>query len=97
MITPIPHQPHTDAEATSEDGAEARMRQALGKLGTARPGKSEAPRRATYQTTPGAGRHRFRQDGEVPVVRLSMGKGAGGKERRSQAPAGKIEAEAGHG
>ncbi len=75
LITPILRKPHTDAEGT-EDGAEARMRQALGKLGTARPGKPEAPRRATYQATPGAGRHRFRQDGEVPVVRLSMGGGS---------------------
>ena len=72
------------------------MRQALGKLGTARPGKPEATRRMTYQTTPGAGRHRFRQDGEVLVVRLSM-EGGGGKERQLQAPAGGIEVEAGHG
>ena len=76
MITPILRKPQTDAEGT-EDGAEARMRQALGKLGIARPGKPEAPRRTTSQVTPGAGRHRFRQDGEVPVVRLSMGTGGG--------------------
>ena len=96
MITPILRKPHTDAEGT-EDGAEARMRQALGNLGTAKPGKSEAPRRTTCQATPGAGRHRFRQDGEVPVVRLSMGQGGSGKERRSQAPADGIGAQAGHG
>ena len=96
MITPILRKPHTDAEGT-EDGAEARMRQALGKLGTAKPGKPEAPRRTTYQATPGAGRHRFRQDGEVPVVRLSMGQGGSGKERQSRAPADRIEAGVGQG
>lgn len=73
------------------------MRQALGKLGTAMPGKHEAPRRTTYQATPGASRHRFRQDGEVPVVRLSMGGGGSGRKSHSQDSAGRIEAEAGPG
>ena len=59
LMTPILRKPHTDTEGT-EDGIEARMRQALGKLGTARPGRTEAPRRTTYQATPGAGRHCFR-------------------------------------
>ena len=75
MTTLIPHSLHTDTEAAEGQGsgAEARMRQALGKLGTTKPGKPEAPRRANpYQAKPGAGRHRFRQDGEVPVVRLSL-------------------------
>ena len=89
--------PHTDTDAAAEDGAEARMRQALGKLGTAKPGKPAASRRTTYQATPGAGRHRFKQDGEVPVVRLSIGKGGGGKERQSRAPADRIEAQTAHG
>ena len=96
MITPILRKPHTDTEGT-EDGIEARMRQALGKLGTARPGKPEAPRRTSYQATPGAGRHRFRQDGEVPVMRLSLGEGGRHKERQVQAPAAREDAEPGHG
>ena len=87
MITPILRKPHTDTEGT-EDGAEARMRQALGKLGTAMPGKPEAPRRTTYQATPGAGRHRFRQDGEVPVVRISLREGCRVGERRTCTPIG---------
>ncbi len=62
------------------------MRQALGKLGTAKPVKPEAPRRATYQATPGAGRHRFRQDGEVPVVRISLADGSRGAVRPAHAP-----------
>ncbi|MGI4942855.1 MAG: hypothetical protein ACRYHQ_20215 [Janthinobacterium lividum] len=88
MITPILRKPHTDAEP-AEDNAEARMRQALGNLGTPRPGKPEAPRRATsYQATPGAGRHRFRQDGEVPVVRISLAHGGRSTERQAHVPAG---------
>lgn len=88
LITPTLHKPHTDADAaeSTEAGAEARMRQALGKLGTARPGKPEAPRRTTYQATPGAGRHRFRQDGEVPVVRLSLGENGRGGAHQAHAP-----------
>ena len=96
LITPILRNPHTDTEGT-EDGAEARMRQALGKLGIARPGKPEAPRRANYQAGPGAARHRFKQDGEVPVIRLSMGEGGRHRERQSQAPADRIKAAAGQG
>ena len=90
MITPILRKPHTDADAEStEDNAEARMRQALGNLGTPRPGKPEALRRATsYQAAPGAGRHRFRQDGEVPVVRIGLAQGSRGTERQAHAPAG---------
>ena len=96
LITSIPRKPHTDAEAT-EDNAEARMRQALGKLGTARPGNSEPPRRTTYQAKPGAGRHRFRQDGEVPVVRLSLAEGSRGGEHHPRAPAEVAQAGAGQG
>ena len=94
MITPILRKPHTGAEAEStEDNAEARMRQALGKLGTARPGRPEAPHRANaYQVKPGAGRHRFRQDGEVPVVRISLTEGGRGMERQSHAPVESIGA-----
>lgn len=66
------------------------MREALGKLGTASLGKPDAPRRMTYQATPGAGRHRFRQDGEVPVVRISLGEGDRGSERRACAPVGNV-------
>ena len=63
------------------------MRQALGKLGTATPGRPEAPRRATtYQATPGAHRHRFKHDGEVPVVRISLAEGGRGMERQAHAP-----------
>ncbi len=87
MIDPILSQSHTDNKGT-EDSAEARMRQALGKLGTASPGKLEAPRRMTYQASPGAGRHRFRQDGEVPVVRISLGEGGRVGERRTCTPVG---------
>ncbi len=85
MITPIPHKPHTDAD-TAEDGAEARMRQALGKLGTARPGKPEPLRRKSYQATPGTGRHRFKQDGEVPVVKLTLAQSGRSGERQPPAP-----------
>ncbi len=85
LITPILRKSHTNAE-TPEDGAEARMRQALGRLGTAKAGKSEAPRRATHQATPGAHRHRFRQDGEVPVVRLTLAEGGRSGERQPRAP-----------
>ena len=96
MITPTLREQHADAEP-AEDGAEARMRQALGKLGTAKLGKPEAPRRNTYQATPGAGRHRFRQDGEVPVVRLALGEGGRGGERQAHAPAGNAAAGPGQG
>ena len=71
------------------------MRQALGKLGTAKPGKLEAPRRTSYQATPGAGRHRFRKDGEVPVVRLSLGEGGRHRERQVQPAAERVGTEAG--
>ncbi len=99
MITPILRKPHTDAEAEgTEDSAEARMRQALGKLGTARPGKPDAPRRANpYRAKPGAGRHRFRQDGEVPVVRISLAEGGRGGEHHPRAPAEATQAGAGQG
>ena len=73
------------------------MRQALGKLGTAKLGKLEAPCRTTNQATPGAGRHRFRQDGEVLIVRLNMGEGGRSKERHPQAPADRVEAGPGYG
>ncbi|MGI4792692.1 MAG: hypothetical protein ACRYG8_01135 [Janthinobacterium lividum] len=96
MITPIPHKPHTDADA-AEDNAEARMRQALGKLGTARPGKSEPPRRTTYQAKPGAGRHRFKQDGEVPVVRISLAEGGRSGEHHPRALAETVQVGAGQG
>ncbi len=98
LITPTLHKPHTDTDAsTTEDGAEARMRQALGKLGTARPGQPEAPRRTTYQARPGAGRHRFRQDGEVPVVRTSLAEGGRGVERQPRAPVEATQGGAGQG
>ncbi len=102
MITPILRKPHTDAEAQStEDNAEARMRQALLKLGTARPGRAEAPRKAApYQVKPGTGRHRFKQDGEVPVVRLTLAPGDRSRERQPPAPAGivrGVQAKAGEG
>lgn len=71
------------------------MRQALDKLGTSKPGRPEAPRRATHQATPGAHRHRFRQDGEVPVVRLTLAESGRGGERQPRAPT--EEAEIGHG
>lgn len=90
LISPILRTPHTDAESP-EDDTEARMRQALGKLGTAGPGRPEAPRRVTsYQAKPGAGRHRFRQDGEVPVVRISLAEEGRGRERPAHAPAGSV-------
>ena len=95
MMIPILRKPGADTEGT-EDGIEARMRQALGPLGTAKPGRAEAPYRTTYQATPGAGRHRFRQDGEVPVVRISLGEGGRNKERQVQAPADGSEVGTGH-
>lgn len=97
LITPILHRRHTDTEGaeSTEGGAEARMRQALGKLGTARPGKPDVPRRTTYQATPGAGRHRFRQDGEVPVVRLSLSENGRGGAHQAHTPL--EHAGAGHG
>ncbi|MGI4798511.1 MAG: hypothetical protein ACRYG8_31600 [Janthinobacterium lividum] len=85
MTTSIPHKPHAGAD-NAEDGAEARMRQALGKLGTARPGKPEPPRRTTYQAKPGTGRHRFKQDGEVPVVKLTLAQSDRTGERQLPAP-----------
>ena len=99
MTTPIQRRLHTNTESAEggEAGAEARMRQALGKLGTARPGKSEPPRRTTYQAAPGAGRHRFRQDGEVPVVRISLAEGGRGGEHQPRAPADAVQAGAGQG
>ena len=97
-MTPILRKPHTDAEAESiEDNAEARMRQALGKLGTAKPGRPEAPRRTSYQAKPGAGRHRFRQDGEVPVVRISLAESNRSGEHQPRAPAEAAHAGAGQG
>ncbi len=99
LITPIPHKPHTDVDA-AEDNAEARMRQALGKLGTARPGKPEPLRRKSYQAKPGTGRHRFKQDGEVPVVRLTLSQGDRSGERQPLAPVaavGAVQGRAGEG
>ncbi|MGI4747282.1 MAG: hypothetical protein ACRYFY_14770, partial [Janthinobacterium lividum] len=88
MISPTLRKLHTETEVT-EDGAEARMRQALGQLGSAKLGKPDAPRRSTtYQATPGAGRHRFKQDGEVPVVRISLAQGCRATERQAQALVG---------
>ncbi len=68
------------------------MRRALGQLGTARKGQPEPLRRKTFQVTPGAGRHRFRQDGEVPVVRISLATAGQGGRRQGQAPAGLVAA-----
>ena len=95
MITPILHKPQIDADAAAEDNAEARTRQALGKLGTAKPGNSKPPRRTSYQAKPGAGRHRFRQDGEVPVLRISLAEGGRGGEHQPRAPAEVVWAGAG--
>ncbi len=67
------------------------MRQALGKLGTARPSKPEASRQPTYQATPRAHRHRFRQDGEVPVVRLTLTESSRCGERQPHAPAKEVD------
>ncbi len=91
MITPLPHKPHSDVDA-AEDNAEARMRQALGKLGTAKPGKPEPLRRKSYQAKPGTGRHRFKQDGEVPVVRLTLSQGDRSGERQPPAPVASVGA-----
>ena len=85
LITQILPEPQTEAE-NPENGAEARMRQALGKLGTAKAGKPEAPRRNTFQSTPGARRHRFKQDGEVPVARLTLGETGRRVSRQLHAP-----------
>ncbi|MGI4801535.1 MAG: hypothetical protein ACRYG8_47415 [Janthinobacterium lividum] len=71
------------------------MRQALGKLGIAKPGKPEPLRRTTYQAKPGANRHRFRQDGEVPVVRISLAEGGRSGEHHPRAPAEVAHAGAG--
>ena len=46
---------------------------------------------------PGAGRHRFRQDGEVPVVRISLAEGNRGGEHQPRAPAEATQAGAGQG
>ena len=67
------------------------------RLGTAKPGKSEPLRRTTYQAKPGAGRHRFRQDGEVPVVRISLAEGGRGGEHKPRAPAEAAQAGVGQG
>ncbi len=82
LITPILRQPHTDGQ-----GTETRMRQAHGKLGAAKPGKPEPLRRTSYQVEPGAGRDRFRQGGEVSVVRITLAEGSRGEEHQSRAPA----------
>ena len=76
------------------------MRQALGKLGTAKPGKPEPTRRKSYQAKPGTGRHRFKQDGEVPVVRLTLSQGDRSGERQPPAPVatmGAVQGRAGEG
>jgi hypothetical protein len=86
LVTSIPRKPHADVDA-AEDNAEARMRRALGNLGTARQGHLEAPCRTTYQAKAGAGRHRFRQDGEVPVVRISLAEGGRGREHQPRVTA----------
>ncbi len=86
LITPTSHKLLTAHDA-AEDGAEARMRQALGKLGTARQRQPEAPRRITYQAKSGSGRHRFRQDGEVPVVRISLTESGRGGEHQPRVAA----------
>ena len=96
LITPTLHKPHIAADA-AEDSAETRMRQALGKLGTARPRQPETTRRTTYQVKAGAGRHRFRQDGEVPVVRISLAEGGRSGEQKPRAPAEAAQAGAGQG
>ncbi len=51
----------------------------------------------TYQAKPGAGRHRFRQDGEVPVVRISLAEGGRGEERQPRAPVEATQGGAGQG
>jgi len=93
LITPILRKPHTDAE-TAEDGAEARMRQALGKLGTSKPGRPEAPRRATpsgnARSTPAPV-----QTGRRGTLTLAES-GRGG-ERQPRAPTKEAEIEHGPG
>lgn len=64
------------------------MRQALGKLGTGAPTQPDVHRRTTHQVTAGGHRHRFRQDGEVPVVRLALPQAGRGGERQTLLPAG---------
>lgn len=76
---------HGDTE-TGKDTAEARMRQALGKLGTGTPAQPGAQRRTTHQVTASGHRHRFRQDGEVPVVRLALPQASRGGERQAPLP-----------
>ncbi len=76
---------HGDTE-TGEDTAEARMRQALGKLGTSPLAQPGAQRRTTHQVTASGRRHRFRQDGEVPVVRLALPQAGRGAERQAPSP-----------
>ena len=76
---------HGDTE-TGEDTAEARMRQALGKLGASTPAQPGTQRRTTHQVTASGHRHRFRQDGEVPVVRLALPQASRGAERQAPSP-----------
>ncbi len=76
---------HGDTEP-GEDNDEARMRQALGKLGTGTPAQPGAQRQTTHQVTAGGHRHRFRQDGEVPVVRLALPQTGRGAERQAPSP-----------
>lgn len=61
------------------------MRQALGKLG-ARPAKQSAASQHRQQTPTGLPRHRFRQEGEVPVVRLALPQGKRSKEQVALPP-----------
>ena len=63
------------------------MRQALSKLGTGAPVKAGSARHATQQARPAAHRHRFRQDGEIPVVRLALPQAGRVRERQAAAPA----------
>ena len=62
------------------------MRQALGKLGTGTLAQPGAQRRTTHQVTAGGHRHRFRQDGEVPVVRLALPQAGRGGEHQAPLP-----------
>ena len=71
------------------------MRQALGKLGTGAPTQPGAHRWTTHQVTAGGHRHRFRQDGEVPVVRFALPQAGRGGERQVPLPASDAGAGAG--